>query len=291
MTYTLPPLPPELEPFRAQIEASVRPYVKITTTLSDSTSPFDSKFGGYPYLPLDVPYPRDLTGAPMMLLAQINFAEVPHIDPYPETGILQFYLTRTELLYFGCDFDHPAIQMDWRVLWHPEVIKDETKITVDFSFLPDDAALQNDSPLVFGKSDKRGQALRLSFTHDHQPITDMDYRFEWLLSGEIQGNGFLDDSSKRNWKTVSLYRDIVFYADSHQIGGYPNFKQTDPRKWDKDHIRIPPDIENHSALLLQIASDNQNIMWGDVGIANFFIDRDDLIRRDFSRVLYNWDCS
>lgn len=32
-------------------------------------------------------------------------------------------------------------------------------------------------------------------------------------------------------------------------------------------------------------------MWGDMGVANFFIRREDLLRRDFSRVWYTWDCS
>ena len=27
------------------------------------------------------------------------------------------------------------------------------------------------------------------------------------------------------------------------------------------------------------------------GVGNFFINREDLLRRDFSRILYNWDCS
>ena len=32
------------------------------------------------------------------------------------------------------------------------------------------------------------------------------------------------------------------------------------------------------------------IMWGDCGVGNFFISSDDLKRLDFSRVLYTWDC-
>ena len=32
------------------------------------------------------------------------------------------------------------------------------------------------------------------------------------------------------------------------------------------------------------------ICWGDLGVGNFFINREALKRRDFSRVLYNWDC-
>jgi uncharacterized protein YwqG len=35
---------------------------------------------------------------------------------------------------------------------------------------------------------------------------------------------------------------------------------------------------------------DQDIMWGDVGVGNFFIDYNDLLKKDFSKVLYNWDC-
>lgn len=33
------------------------------------------------------------------------------------------------------------------------------------------------------------------------------------------------------------------------------------------------------------------LKWGENGIANFFIHPDDLKKRDFSKVLYNWDRS
>jgi uncharacterized protein YwqG len=42
--------------------------------------------------------------------------------------------------------------------------------------------------------------------------------------------------------------------------------------------------------LLQIASDNINISWGDGGLAHFFIQKQDLINRDFSNIIYYWDC-
>ena len=32
------------------------------------------------------------------------------------------------------------------------------------------------------------------------------------------------------------------------------------------------------------------MLWGDVGVCNFFIHPQDLAKRDFSKVLYNWDC-
>ena len=48
-------------------------------------------------------------------------------------------------------------------------------------------------------------------------------------------------------------------------------------------------------LLFQLDSDGSKeagdlVLWGDCGVANFFISREALRRRDFSRVCYNWDC-
>ncbi len=43
-------------------------------------------------------------------------------------------------------------------------------------------------------------------------------------------------------------------------------------------------------LLLQIVTDD-NIMRGDCGVANFFIHPQDLAKKDFSKVMYNWNCS
>jgi uncharacterized protein YwqG len=53
------------------------------------------------------------------------------------------------------------------------------------------------------------------------------------------------------------------------------------------------DIRNedtkYDTLLLQVDSD-KGIMWGDMGVANFFINLKDLKNKDFSKVLYTWDC-
>ena len=34
----------------------------------------------------------------------------------------------------------------------------------------------------------------------------------------------------------------------------------------------------------------KDIMWGDSGTGEFFITPEDLINKDFTNVLYNWDC-
>ena len=76
----------------------------------------------------------------------------------------------------------------------------------------------------------------------------------------------------------------------HQLGGYPYFTQEDPRNGTA--------YEDLDVLLFQMDSDMRTrdegggdlVMWGDCGVANFFINREALKKRDFSRVCYNWDC-
>ena len=74
-------------------------------------------------------------------------------------------------------------------------------------------------------------------------------------------------------------------AFGHKIGGYPGFTQEDPRDIPKE--------DDHDSLLLQIDTDNigeREIMWGDSGVANFFISRENLKQRNFQDVIYTWDC-
>ena len=53
------------------------------------------------------------------------------------------------------------------------------------------------------------------------------------------------------------------------------------------------DSAQYDTLLLQLDTDFRQgigLMWGDIGVGNFFINREALKRLDFSDVLYNWDC-
>ena len=69
-----------------------------------------------------------------------------------------------------------------------------------------------------------------------------------------------------------------------KLGGYPAFTQCDPRYYDKN-------LERFNTLLLQLdCEDECDLMFGDTGVANFFINEEDLKKLDFTKVLYNWDC-
>ena len=70
----------------------------------------------------------------------------------------------------------------------------------------------------------------------------------------------------------------------HKIGGFAHFTQSDPRSFTGSTEQLKEYI-----LLLQIGGDEE-IMWGDGGVGNFFIHPDALRKKDFSQVMYNWDC-
>ncbi|KEK23416.1 YwqG family protein [Bacillus gaemokensis] len=262
-------IPKQLEQYRDVLEESAKPYIKVTGEISETTL-FESKFGGYPYLPIHHEHPKDSTGKPMMLLAQLNFEEIPHIEPMPTKGLLQFFVSGEDDLV-GADFDHPTKQKDFRIIYHAEINQDKNQIVTDFSYLN---ALDLEYFVV-------PEAAKLSFEAGYQPVTIGDYRFGAFSKDRIDLEEVVD--AEDEIELAELYEE-QFEGQGHKIGGYPFFTQTDPREWGKIY-------REHNILLLQIDTDDSlGIMWGDCGVANFFIRKEDLINLDFSNVLYNWDC-
>lgn len=256
-------LSPELELYREKIEATIKPYIEIQLTDNDKPTWWQSKFGGLPYLPKDFKYPKSWNGEYLYLLAQINFAEVPHLEGFPDRGILQFYIAADEESY-GLDFKNPTEQNKFRVLYFSNIELEENNLVTDFSFLPQ---LQNKWSLPFEG------CCQIEFHLKFAPISPSDYRFDLFPLYE-------DDYEE----IAEEYYDK--FTLKHKLGGYPDFTQSDPRE-------IYPQNEEEYILLFQIDSDRSktiDICWGDVGIANFFIKESALEKLNFSEILYNWDC-
>ncbi|WIY63420.1 YwqG family protein [Bacillus arachidis] len=267
-TYQLQ-IPKQLEQYRDILEKSVKPYIKITGKIGETTL-FQSKFGGYPYLPINHEHPKDSNGKPMVLLAQLNFEELPHIEPMPTKGLLQFFVNGEDDLV-GADFDHPTTQKDFRIIYHSDVNYDESQLVTDFSYLNN---LDLEHFVI-------PEAAKLSFEQTYQPVTIGDYRFESFFKDTVDLEDIVDKEEEIEFG--ELYEES-FESLGHKIGGYPFFTQSDPREWDESY-------QKHNILLLQIDTDDSlGIMWGDCGVANFFINKEDLINLDSTNVLYNWDC-
>lgn len=88
--------PDYLKEFENDLQKYKLDYIKIKAKplkKSKSLELTQSKFLGKPYFPVSMEYPKDEAGKPMVLLAQLNFSEIPKLEHYPESGILQFYVS------------------------------------------------------------------------------------------------------------------------------------------------------------------------------------------------------
>lgn len=259
----------------AEIRAqTMRQAIYIKAEDGDGLSLTASKFGGLPYIPHDGKTPTDNDGRQLRLLAQLNLADLPENSVLPHEGIMQFWALNNDLI--GLDFKNNTANNTSRVTYFEHI---------DMSVAEDEVRAKY-SPWLDGEDYFPIQdEFALKFTLGEEGISSSDCAFEDLLVKKwnekhpdmpIEETFDLPEDALED-----MYNEISGFG--HKIGGYPGFTQWDPRSAD----------DEHSVLLLQIDSvgtDEHEIMWGDVGIANFFISPDALDKRDFTGVLYNWDC-
>lgn len=234
------------------------------------TKLFDSKIGGAYYVPGKAEIPVDeISGTPLFLLVQINFAQMKPPAPFPEKGLLQILITGDDDLY-GMDFDHPTLQERWAIRYYEEI--------------PESYAPENVCTPVIGEHNilPFANEYKLKPHKAKQIMSMMDYRFDHTFV-ENCGKYMKMNQHSVNDLDEEVYNRLSDKIEtfSCQIGGYPTFTQYDPRENMTDEI---PQL-----LLFQLDT-VEDIMWGDSGVGNFFISEEDLKNRDFSNVLYNWDC-
>lgn len=253
---------------QAALSSHPLPSVRIHAHPGKPSLPWQSRFGGRPYWPKGMEYPHTPDGAPMYLLAQLNLAEMPAIPGYPSSGMLQFFIADDDCMGLKfCEGLEETIRGNSdgsgsRVVFHREIVEDI-------------ALLEQDLPQV---SDAEFMPLEdeyaLSFTREDQLPLHTDHRFGPAVAalGEIH-----DDVMEKLWEESEA-------TTQTRLGGYAYFTQDDPR------YALEP---GEWLLLFQMDTDDTEgveIMWGDSGVGNWFIHRDDLAKQDFSRVWFNWDC-
>lgn len=260
-------LPVELHPYLDNIVHSKLQFVNITLEKSNG-SYLQSKVGGHPYFPEEMEYPADSNGNPLDFLAQINFAEVPKLEGYPDHGILQFYIALNDL--YGLDFSNRKEQKDYRVIYHEVPGENPRK---DFYRLDE---IRKSAEYMSPKMSEDEYLMR--FNMDAAYVSPHSIHFGKFFN--TKDLDFFAQFGEREDEVMEVYNNLT-PSLGHKIGGYPFFTQDDPRMYDesiKDWV-----------LLFQLDTD-KSIMWGDSGIGNFFISKEDLKKADFSKVYYNWDC-
>ena len=287
-TFKAPPPPkPKPEPSgkaRAIVDEIKRrtaaPCWKLTLHPEGPCGLLDSKVGGLPYWDPGLPYPVDSQGNQMTLLAQLNFAQLGTEDPLPRAGVLQFFIGQDD--GFGIDYDEPDRQKNFRVVYHPEPDPALTLEQIQALELPTHVEADLCTPVI------REAAFTAEKTVGY--MGPENSRFDALFREAVQAVTGEDIGDKHEYQYFDgADRDYLYdqlSAAGHRLLGYPFFTQYDPREPDSPY----------DTLLFQLDSDMADdrkdlVLWGDCGVGNFFINREDLLRRDFSRVLYNWDCS
>lgn len=258
---------------------NTREYIRIFAEANDNTGIFSSKFGGVPYVANDDIIPVDSDNNQLALLAQINCDELPENDLYPKVGLLQFWIARSS--NFGLDN-----RDSYCVKYIPNI--DESVSERDILEKYD--ILDENSNEVHSPFKNKNASFSLTFEKGISTITSTDCHFEDIALKTIQDlfpneqiSDLYDDLDNDVYST--LFKS--FEGVQHAIGAYPTFTQWDPRN--------PDDTAVYDVMLLQIESmwsndSNENeIMWGDSGVANFFIDSEKLEKLDFTDVLFNWD--
>ena len=270
------------------LEKNKKPMIKISLS-DDKPNLFQSKFGGIPYLPKDKETPKDKKERQFTLLAQINIEELPKNNIYPmKEGILQFWILNDDVL--GLDYD-TNLGDGYKVVYYNKIDKSVTEEEVLEKYKP-----YEDEDSYFPVEGE----FSLSFKLTDGYFSDSNDDFREIVDKEMKK--FHLENKEKYKEILKIYDDEKFlsywdiwdileedkeigkklFEAGHKIGGFPNFTQSDVRE-----------IGDYEILLLQIDSEGtekNEIMWGDCGIANFFIREKDLKELNFDEVIYNWDC-
>ena len=278
-------------------EATAQKTYALKINLNRVPSVFDSKVGGLPYWDLNVPIPRTSDGKKMALLAQLNMADYPDNDLLPKEGMLQFFIGASDV--YGLNFDDQTLQEGFRVVFHEEIDRSFSSESIKGEFILPHDSNDDDLPIASEYALDVEQKVAYMF-HD-------DYRFDGAIKSAAQSIGLRNRPEYATLTDKEFYRILwdslepifeeneesyEFVMSGSRVLGYPFFTQSDPRE-------VQGKYSGYDILLLQLDSEDRKlsddsydwmVMWGDCGVGNFFIRKEDLLNKDFSHVLYNWDC-
>lgn len=253
----------------------------------------DSKFGGVPYWDMNMEYPKTEDGSLLMLLAQINLDKLNGEgknpgNKLPANGMLQFFIAMDDV--YGMDFDYTEDdegrlkQDSFRVVYHKTIDYNVAREEIAALGMPDSASEDTEESPIWGE-------YGIEFEVRETYIGMDDYRFEDYFRQAAKAAGWEIEEGIGYYNSFSEEgRDVLFdelEPSGHWLLGWPYFTQYDPREEEDEKAK-------YNVQLFQMDSDygdgDDYVMWGDAGVANFFIREEDLAKEDFRDVLYYWDC-
>lgn len=264
------------------------PTVLVRVNKRKKVTLISSKFGGLPYWDKDIEYPADSKGNKLMLLAQINLEDIKGVDILPQSGILQFFVYSDNEFHYGSDFDDYANKDCFRVIYHSKIDSDISEEDVKSLNIPTSLDKFNDYDVIFG-------SVGLDFEISKMASPDYgEFKNKFIELADKQGyhidnqEDVILDYLIDDWDIMGEIYDMCHNCNNHLLG-YPMFIQVDPRNDEERYVK-------YDTLLFQMESFDEEgtdfiATWGDMGIAHFFINRNDLLSRNFDDIMYYWDCS
>ncbi|MBL4813107.1 MAG: DUF1963 domain-containing protein [Rhodobacteraceae bacterium] len=260
----------EAKGFWEAIEKDTLPMAKAQVQNRAPLSPSESRIGG-PALAIGDdhtwPHGDNQTQFPMEMIAQINFADLPELEDFPSSGILQIF-TSFEMLNDSGECDRV---IRWepnptgeKMLEIPPELKKKHREVKDLSLKTRRIGL----PLTFVHQMAPGNFLNL-------PYAESDPIYENRLGENDEVEAMLAGWEERGNKIIEAY-------GTHWVGGHPSFIQED--------IRDCGDRQDLNRVLFHMGYDHE-INVGNAGDVNVLISREALLARDFQKAFLTWDCS
>lgn len=277
----------EREKIVAACQGSLLPCVRIAPN-GEEAGPADSKFGGDFYLPAGAEKPE------MEFLAQVNFAQVPRLEGFPDKGLLQFFLCTEEERFEAFYEDDCAWKQDagfFQVRWYPEVPEDAPACK---NAVPENCWLM-DSRLGGMDFEPSEEIATISISEDGGLVFDLGFAFlEDALTPVFRAAREEDDDDD-DWDDEDEEEEGVydlenscedtdqFFCDfgnwGFKLGGHPSLRQGEFRL-DEDEYQA------YSTLLFQYdltPPRDPNGLESDTFC--FFIKPEDLKARRFDDIL------
>ena len=278
------PLPPVLEPWRAQLEAVVAPCVHFTLEDGQESAAPGCRYGGHPLVPPGTAWPRSPSGL-MAFVGQLDFAELAAargdaLAELPREGVLCLFYDMREQRW-GFDPEHRAY---WQLVWAP---RREDAVPLAPPKALEDEGLAYDLPVRMVP--RPGLSLPdASDTRAHLPS------LTWADSDE-------------EVDPTELRRQLTGTGSAHQVGGHPWWIQGDAREeaqlvthglycgdetgWNAPEARRLLRGAPEWNLLWQVDSDDTTgFVWGDRGRLYLLIRDTDLREQRFERAWLGLQC-
>lgn len=251
------------------------PAVHITPLPDIECNCTDSKFGGTFYLPAQTQAPVYPKYGEMEFLAQLNFYKIPHIDGFPEKGLLQFFLCTDEEVMEDLLDHEGSLSSDgyFQVIYYPQA-NDEQCFHKGQAVKNRWSMEKLTGAMAFAQTE---EIATLSVGEDGF-LTDLGYEGAFdNLSPELMEDAGYDLSDCPDTDAFCL----DFGNWGCKIGGHPSIRQGDMRLLEDTYTE-------YSILLFQYDLTPLSLGELEADTFSFFIKPEDLKACRFDDILLCW---